>query len=407
VRRALIGLAVVLVACGGGGSGAGDDDDAPGDDGDGDDGDDDELPPDESDAVFAPDVLHEVAIEVAEADLASLDDVNERVPCRVSFDGVVVEDAGVRNKGQTSLRGVDDKLSFSLKFDQFVAGQRLHGLKKLILSNTVQDPSFSNEPVTYLVYQRAGLPAPRTAHAIVSLNGEVKGLYVVVESVDKQFLERHYGDGNGDGNLYEGPWDFPKGADLAELKDEVEEMRSRADLEALTDVVMDSPDVDFTADVEALVDLDQFILDAAIEAVTNAWDGYLWVAWNFYLYHRPDTGRFVFLPHGANWPYWVADMDPFDLAQDPWGTGDPPGRLAVRVTEIPALEQRYRDAIADVTATAFDVDAIGARLDQIEAVLHSTTSDAAAVAADLASFDDSIGELRDFVVARKAYLQAL
>lgn len=69
----------------------------------------------ESERVFYPTILHHIAIEVAKADVDSLNGVGERVPCRLTLDGTVIENAGVRNKGQTSLRPVEDKLSGDLQ----------------------------------------------------------------------------------------------------------------------------------------------------------------------------------------------------------------------------------------------------------------------------------------------------
>src|SRR5678815_1438233 len=96
----------------------------------------------------------------------------------------------------------------------------------------------------------------------------LKGIYTVVEVVNDQFLARHYGAGMGDGNLYEGPWDFPQGAGAADLKDEVEEMRSRDELVALTAAVMDSADGDLVAALDPLLDVDKFIRSAAVDMVT-------------------------------------------------------------------------------------------------------------------------------------------
>ena len=187
--------------------------------------------------VFDPDVLHDVEITVAAADLATLDnDQSVRVRCTITFDGVTVADAGCKKKGTTSVRPLSEKVGFTIKMNEHVSGQKLDGLKKLALDNAIQDPSLLVGHLSYEVFRKAGLPAPRTSHATLRFNGVDKGLFVVEETTSGDYLEAHFGDGTG--NLYEGPWDFPKGAAAADLKDEVSEMRSRADLEALTALVM-------------------------------------------------------------------------------------------------------------------------------------------------------------------------
>ncbi|MBL8742355.1 MAG: CotH kinase family protein, partial [Myxococcales bacterium] len=153
---------------------------------------------------FATDTLHHVEITVDEQYLDTLDnDLTVRVPATIVYDGETIEQAGLRKKGQSTLQPLDQKPSFSVKLDDTVAGQDIDGIERFALNNTVMDATYTSEPLSYLLYQRGGVPAPRTAHAVVTFNGEVKGIYVVVEAINKQFLEEHYGD--GEGNLYEGP----------------------------------------------------------------------------------------------------------------------------------------------------------------------------------------------------------
>src|SRR5687767_3883213 len=80
--------------------------------------DDEQLFPDAKDSgnrVFDTSALHEIAIEVDDAHLASLDeDTDTRVPCAFTFDGERIEGAGCKKKGQTTLRPLDEKPSFSV-----------------------------------------------------------------------------------------------------------------------------------------------------------------------------------------------------------------------------------------------------------------------------------------------------
>ena len=122
------------------------------------------------------------------------------MPATITFDGITVRQAGVRNKGATSLRPASGKLSFSIKFDELVPGQRLLGMKKLIVNNEVQDPTWVTELYTYDTFRRAGLPASRVAHAVVTFNGVPKGIYNLIEPVNGQFLARHWGAARSDGN---------------------------------------------------------------------------------------------------------------------------------------------------------------------------------------------------------------
>lgn len=358
---------------------------------------------------FDPTVLHRVEIEVAPNFLDALDnDTNNRVPCTIRYDGDTVENAGIRKKGQTSLRPLSEKPSFSVKLDETVAGADIDGIEKFALNNTLQDRTYLSEPLTYLLYQRAGVPAPRTAHAVVVFNGETKGIYVVVEATNKEHLRNHYGDGNG--NLYEGPWDFTQGVDNADLKD-LEDGRTRDDLTALTQVVLDTPADQLEAALAPLADLDNLFTTVAVDMAFCLWDGYTVAAWNFYLYHvpagarGPSAGRFVLLPHGADWPYWRAELDPLDPNYRPWGEQFPPGLLAVRLTDPPFAE-RYLTALRQVRDQAFDLGVLEAKIDQVQAILQSADRQDPVLDAEVQGFLDGVGEARAFVAERRAFLDA-
>jgi spore coat protein H len=362
--------------------------------------------------VFDRDRLHVVAITVAAENLAALDErTDTRIPATIVFDGIELSNVGVRNKGQTSFQPTSGKPGFSVKFDEFVEDQKLDGLKKLLLNNTTQDPTWCNETLTYETYRRAGIPAPRVAFAVVTLNGEAKGIYSIGEAVNEQFLARHYGKDMNEGNLYEGPWDFSDSVDAADLKDEVEENRSRDDLRALQELVLSEPDEGFAERLEARLDLEQFLLGYAIDAVTVAWDGYAYDAWNFYLYDHPGDQRFLFLPTGANWPYFrdAADaaptVDPRELVSL-WGGGkDPASFLAgARVQDIPTLDARFEALVRDVTHDVFDVAALHADFDRIDRTLHSLETPDEATRRDVETFDAYKHMAYEFVERRKEYL---
>lgn len=358
--------------------------------------------------IFDLDVLHEIEITVDPMYLDALENDREaRVPCTFVFDGVAVENVGVRQKGGIgSVSTLAGKPGLSVKIDEFVAGQRLHGEKKLVLNNALQDPSFLHEHLGYEVYRRAGVPAKRTSHGVVTLNGFTYGFYVINEAVDKTFLRRHFGEGNDEGNLYEGECcaDFVTAPENVLLKDEVEEMRSRADLLALADTVLTAPDATFPAAVGARLDLDGMITSYAIDAIFIHWDDYAFNTNNYYLYHDPVSDRLVMLPHGMD---QLLRGDDYDALRPPAQHGVwPNGRLAQRVREIPTLDQQYYDESYRVIDDAWDVPALEARIDRVATVLRSTTRTDERTVSDLASFDAWEQSTRDALQIRKdRYLQ--
>ncbi len=316
-----------------------------------------------------PAVLHEIAIDIAVADLELLDgDQTVRVPCDVRWDGTLVAGSGCRKKGSAgSVDSVLGKPALSIKFDEFVAGQTLGAFDKLLLNNALQDPSLLHEHVAYEVFRALGVPAHRTAYALVTLNGEPRGVYVVVEPVDKEFLRDRFGAGNGGGNLYESlSADFAVAPDGMDLKDEGG--RSRDDLLAVAAAVEQTPDGAFAATVGALIDLDEVVRFVAAEIALDAEDGFSFGRNNYYLYHRPDTDRFVMLPHGQDVILASAGLEP---------DYPPAALLAARARALPALSALIDAALAQAAAPggALDATLIAARIDAAVALVTATDRD--------------------------------
>ena len=121
----------------------------------------------------------------------------------MTVDGTAYQAVGVHLKGAAgSFRNVDDKPALTLNFDRFVEHQRFHGLDKIHLNNSVQDPAWMTEIVCGDLFLAAGVPTARATHAVVDLAGRPRGLYVLKEGYNRTFLKRYFQNPNG--NLYDG-----------------------------------------------------------------------------------------------------------------------------------------------------------------------------------------------------------
>jgi hypothetical protein len=342
-------------------------------------------------AVFDLKVLHRIEIQVDSRYLAQLDvEKEKRVPCSIKFDGTSLPNSGIRKKGGNgSWRPLGDKPSFSIKFNELVTGQKLLGLTKLLLNNAVQDPSFLNEHMVYEIGRRIGLAAPLTAHGLVTFNGMPYGLYVVREAMNDGFLRRSFGKENEDGNLYEGG-EFAESPDSPELKDELEEMRSRADIRELSRLIKTTPDAQWVAVVGAKMDIPSFLAGYALESLIDHWDGYFFGPHNYYIYNHPGIGRFVFLPAGAD--------SVFGRVRDP--RLDPkvlPAKKLLAITETKAqLAAKLTDAVRNL-----DLAELHARIDQAAQTVRSYTPTDPRTTADFRSFQDKLAEKKSAMTRLK------
>jgi spore coat protein CotH len=337
------------------------------------------------DRVFDVSRLHLIDIAVSAEGVLHLADRSEtRYRCTVTFDGLELKDVGVRQAGGVfhPYQSINGKPSLSLKFNEFVKGQRLHGLEKLVLKNQAQDQTLLNEHLTYEVFRRAGVPAPRTAYAVVRLNGRTAGIYLMREPVDDDFMLRNFGSANTGGNLYELEFhagDFVRNPGWVDLKDEAKEERSRADLLALAGAVAAPPDGGYVGNLATRLDLDRAATYFAVETLTGHWDGVSFRNNNTYLYHLPKEDRFVIIPHGA-------DQSFGGRGGFRGGGGMPPEMLAQRFRTVPELAARYEAALARAgRAPVWDEPALLARVDQIGKLLTSYAHPAE-IASDLTRF---------------------
>lgn len=345
--------------------------------------------------LFDTSVLHVIEIEVESQYLAALEEDREnRVPCTFTWDGTPLTEVGIRQKGFLgSSDTLDGKPGFSLKFDELVEGQRLDGMEKLLLNNAKEDRTFLSEHIGYAAYRAMGQPAAYTSHALVRFNGEAKGLYIVKEPVSSDFLERNFGEDNEDGNLYEGVYvqgdqelgDFVTHPDLIELKDEVEDGRSREDLIALGATIDQTPDSTFVDEVSARLDLSSYLTGLALDTHLGYWDSYAYFLNNYYLYHNPADDLFHYLPHG---------MDQLGYDEQ----GYPMGRFAIRIVEHPSLAGEFLAEKERVVAE-WDEAAMIARIDAVESILHASGDLLAADRTDLAQFDRFVQGVRDDMTA--------
>ncbi len=330
-------------------------------------------------------VLHRIDIQIPQEHTLGL---IYRTPTRVSatftIDGHRLENIGVRQSGGSyhPYQPITNKPSLSLKFDEFVEGQKLFGLDKLILKNGLQDISFLSEHLTYEVFRRAGLAAPLTAHAQVTINGLDSGIYVMREPVDKEFLTRNFGSDAKHGNLYEiETHDFVYDPSSVPLDDEGKNGRTRADLVALARAVLSATPDTFIATVGPLVDLDRLITFVAAETVTDHWDGFAGNNNNTYIYAHPRDGRIILLPWGADQTLGLGRNGGFRRRNGPRSA------LVQRLMSVPALAERLQAETARIgLEPVWDAPHLVARVDQVARSLGTVDTPTGRTASDIAQF---------------------
>jgi hypothetical protein len=281
-----------------------------------------------------------------------------------------------------------------VKLDEYVPGQEIRGLDKLTFNNSQQDASYLRQCLAYDMFRAAGVPAPRCNFAHLTLNGDDLGLFVHVESLDKEFIEKNFDDASG--KMYEGTLsDFrPEYDGTFDLKTEdVED--DRAELDALVDALAEPDDSALLTRLEPLVDLDAFNTFWAMEVLTRHWDGYASNTNNFYLYTDPDTGRFQFIPWGVDGAF-----GPNPLLPD--GTAPPisvfaTGVLARRLYLHPQGQADYIDRLRSLLDSVWDEEELLASIDRYDDVIWPVVGGAAHTTA--------VDEVRDVIESQRGEIE--
>jgi spore coat protein CotH len=291
--------------------------------------------------------------------------------------------------GVGSFRSIDDKPALTLNLSRFASGQRFHGLSKLHLNNSVQDPSFLKEKISRELFEEAGVLVPRAGHAVVELNGRKLGLYVLLEGVTRQFLARQYR--NTEGNVYDG---YSYGDVTANLK--VNSGKNRADrsgLLRLAEAVQEENPEIRGAKLRRALDVDQFLSFMAMEVVLGHHDGYSLDVNNYRVFHNLETDKMVFIPHGMDLMF-----------QNPTAPIDAPmrGLVAMRVMEDAILHRRYLERAAELSSNVVQVSAITNRIYEvarrIEPLLVADSKESGA------RHSNEVAQIVQFFVRRSEFL---
>jgi hypothetical protein len=231
--------------------------------------------------------------------------------CKVTWDGIVLNDCGFREKGNASnsLTNFGKKKPLKIAFDEFT-NQDLDGLKKLNLNNFTNDPSLLHDAICFKLFRDAGIMASRTAYTKLWVNGEYIGLYIAIENVDKTFLKFGFDSSQNDGNLYKTdrgasvPLNW-LGPDAQGYKDQGLKLTTNESTDdwsrliSFIDNLNNNHSPDFKQYLEDNFDIHNYLKILAIEKCVRSWDSYWGGGNNFFMYDHPD-GKIRWIPWDMN-----------------------------------------------------------------------------------------------------------
>lgn len=338
--------------------------------------------------IFKKDNIIDIKIDIEADDLEDMLNFaqnEEYHNADITVDGIKVENAGIRTKGNMTLRSVASsdsvRYSYRIKFNKYVKGNKLLGLDELCLNNGYSDPSYMREYLHYEILRGLGMNVPETAFCNVYINGDFAGFYLAVEGLDSTFLSDNFGSDYKNGNFYK----MDEGSSLEYKEDE---NYSYADLKSGSDATLSSfkefvkklnevPNGE-KGDIESFLNVDSVLKYIASNTVLCNYDSYNGnMHHNFYLYEDAN-GIFTVVPWDFNMSFGGFNGENSEIGIDtPYISGSAETLpLIGKLLAVDEYKEKYYNYIKEIASMLEDFDIRVAELKELISpyVKNDTTS---------------------------------
>ena len=325
--------------------------------------------------VFPKDKVVDVKITIDEDEFQDMLDnasAEEYKPASVEYNGVKLDNIGIRTKGNLSLRSVvqmedSNRYSFKLSFDEYV-NQTLEGISKINLNNNYSDATSMREFLTYELAELMGLPTPEYSFVNIYINDELWGFYLAVEQIDESYLERNFGTSYG--SLYKGVM-TGQGSDLTWLGDDpdlytgLEVKSEKSDGDALIAMLNE---LNNGSDYEKYIDVENALQYIALNVLTNNTDSYLGAnKQNYYLYE--EDGVFSILPWDYNMAFGGLGRNSLYIDEPTQGALDERPLIA-KLLAVDEYKEQYHQMLSEAINGYLANDTFTARVQEVKSMIE-------------------------------------
>ena len=337
---------------------------------------------------------------------------NEFLPARIQYEGTTWDSAAIRFKGRSNR--YFPKKSYRLKFP---AKQHFHGAHQINLHAMYTDKSFLREKLSWDLFADMNELAPGASYAGLTLNNDPKGLFLIVDRVDKSFLKRH---GKVVSSLYNAGGYYgladltvqPEGLLELYYPKEIGDTDDYDDLKDLIGVINSTPDRAFGRAMDSLFDMQTVYNWLAGNILMMSGDSY---NKNYYLYR--DTTREAHQWGVIPWDYDLsfglsgdlAITYPQSLLNDGFSYTFPPlvgpdNVLKDRLWKQPEVREILRRRVDTLLQTVFTVERMYPRIDSLAAAIKDEVARDPQKWGTLQDFLDNVETVKYYVTARRSYL---
>ncbi|MFZ4546569.1 MAG: CotH kinase family protein [Bacteroidales bacterium] len=296
-----------------------------------------------------------------------------------------VPNVGFRLRGNTSR--FSQKKSFKISFNEYVPARKYQDVKKINLNGQHNDPTMVREKLFYDFWNKSGMAPRRTSFVKLFINQTYYGLYTNLEEFDKDWLQRVYGE--KDGNLYKCtyPADLVfHGSDQQYYKNivsgsstggrayDLQTNETEDDYSDLVELItlLDNPaDSTFALLIEQKLNIDGLLKAFALDVATGNWDDYMYINNNYFLYHNLNSGKFEFITYDTDNTLgvdWVSQDWTSRNCLD-WYNHTEPRPLAEKVFAIPKFMLKYKQYLDTITNVILNLNLVFPQIDSLEILI--------------------------------------
>lgn len=332
---------------------------------------------------------------------------SERIPARLTLNGVLHDSVGVRYKGNSTFCLPNDvfspKVPYNIDMNYFIGGQKLLKYKKVKLANAWMDATFLKQIVASNIYRRY-LPTGESNLVKLNVQGNYVGLYVNDESINKQFLSKHFNEKSGPlfkcdnidrfCDTANAPTAMPPNlfymGDDSTLYYNSYDIKSEYGWKEFINL-MKTIDLDFQ-NIDSVLNVDRTLWAFAVNQVIANLDCYnTYYVHNYYMYQTKD-GLFQMIPWDLDnsfvgaimgWDYWnpsnVYEYDPYYTGgpyTGPSGTPQPweARPLLFKLLNDPYYRKVYSAHMRTIIEESLDTAQIRVNIENLQSLAYNAAS---------------------------------
>ena len=328
---------------------------------------------------------------------------SERIPAILTLNGITYDSVGVRYKGNSTFCLPNDnsnnKVPYNIDMNYFIDGQQLLDYNKLKLANAWMDPTFVKQIISSNIYRKY-LPTGESNLVKLYVQNNYLGLYVNDESINKQFLKKHFDEKSGPlfkcdninrfCDTANAPSAMPPNlyymGDDTTLYYDSYDMKSDQGWESLVNLIK-VIDLDFQ-NIDSVLNVDRTLWAFAVNQVIANLDCYnTYYIHNYYLYQTQD-GLFQMIPWDLDnsfvgaimgWDYWtpgnVYEYDPYFTGPSLGGATQPweERPLLYKLLNNPHYRKIYTAHINTIIEESLDTSVIRANINNLQTLAYDAT----------------------------------